>query len=120
MEMHDIYTTQYYNERYASVIEARMKVDENMLRVRDKYSYLEFADKNYSITIAKSYGELAKESRMLNHCVARMDYEYRQINEESLICFLRKINDPCMPYCTIEYDLQLKRVVQCYGKNNCK
>ena len=77
-------------------------------------------DEHYAVFIAKSPAELIKEGNSLSHCVGRGTYERRMANEESLIFFVRKMDDLETPFVTIEYSLKKKQVLQCYAYNNTK
>lgn len=90
------------------------KKDEKILSNSRQYDkYIHFND-NYLICPCRNSGELINESNVLNHCVKQ--YIDRVYNNQTEIFFIRKIENPNMPYVTLE--LQRKEVKQCYGKNN--
>ena len=60
--------------------------------------------------LAKYKSELIYESKVLNHCVGHLPYDRKQAEEQSLICFIRPINDLVTPYCTLELDLRKMNV----------
>ena len=70
--------------------------------------------------IAKSPADLIVEGKTLNHCVGRMNYDQKFVREESLIFFVRNKNEPNKPFVTVEYSLENKKVLQCYGENDHK
>lgn len=72
------------------------------------------------VIIAKSKSDLVKEGSVLHHCVGRMNYDVKMAEEKSLIFFVRKNENLDMPYVTVEYSLQSKSVVQCYGAHDSK
>ena len=47
-----------------------------------------------------------------------MNYDQKMVREESLIFFIRPINEPETPFVTMEYSPSKKKVLQCYGVNN--
>lgn len=118
-EVHDNYTAQYSEYKFAQNRE-REKIlyadkSKEIAKVAKKYNYVEYKNKQYSIIIAKSKDDLINEGHELDHCVGRMNYDERQINEKSLICFLRKNKNIDKPFVTIELSLPTFRIKQCYG-----
>ena len=77
-------------------------------------------DKHYAILIAKSPAELVKEGNALSHCVGHNGYDKKMANQETLIFFVRKIEELDKPFVTLEYSLKSKKVLQCYAHNNTK
>ena len=114
-EMHDLYTEQYFLARNPNYL----NISNKMENVAKKFEFLEYCDEKYVLKIAKNKLEVIEESRVLSHCVGYMDYDVRQANEESLICFIRKVDNVDEPFCTLELSLIDFKVKQCYGKNNC-
>ena len=60
--------------------------------------------------------ELKKEGEYLHHCVAT--YANRVAKGETMIFFIRRIEDPDTPYYTMEW--KNGKMVQCRGKRNCE
>lgn len=89
-------------------------------KVAEKYSSLSYVGENYTIIIADSKSSLIYEGESLSHCVGRMNYDQKISREQSLICFVRKIEDKETPFVTVEFSLEEKRVLQCYGHNDTK
>ena len=77
-------------------------------------------DKHYAIFIAKSPAELIKEGIALSHCVGHNGYDKKMAKQETLIFFVRKIEELDKPFVTIEYSLKTKKVLQCYAYKNSK
>lgn len=71
--------------------------------------------KKLMIVVPKSGEEIKYEGRTLHHCVGT--YVERVARGETMILFVRKVDNPEEPYFTLEY--ANGRVVQCRGKNNC-
>ena len=130
-EMHDLYTKQYGEyEAEQARIEAIRKAkrdakelatrSQRMLETARKFGYLALSHEGWTVRIAKSKLELIDEGSALHHCVGSMSYDKRQADGESVICFIRKENEPDTPYVTAEVRVtptQLK-VVQRYGDHN--
>lgn len=110
-EMHDLYTKQYYRHQNRELIE-------KMQRTADRFSYLaDYRGDGYCVFIARSKDELIDEGSALNHCVGRMDYDKRQADGRSVICFIRRESEPDKPFVTAEVKINESglKVVQCYG-----
>lgn len=95
------------------------KLPGRMADVSCKYKGMQYSG-TFCVIIAKSKFDLEREGNVLHHCVGRMNYDTRMAEEKSLIFFVRKAEDLNMPYVTLEYSLQSKRVVQCYGEHDSK
>lgn len=115
---HDDYVTQYAEYLSKKEDEENKHLDEQLLQIAYKYSFVESKKDSYMVIVAKSKQSLIYEGKILNHCVGKMNYDKKQINEESLICFIRK--DPAIPYVTCQLEIQPTQlsIRQCYGKNN--
>ena len=89
--------------------------------IAEKYLSLE-KTKNaaYVVIIAHSPYELKLEGEALHHCVGSCNYDQKFIREESLIFFVRDINDINTPLVTMEYGLKTQKVLQLYANHNQK
>lgn len=98
------------------------KLVSDFLIAAEKYLPLaEFSgDKHYAIFIARSPAELVKEGNALSHCVGHNGYDKKMANQETLIFFVRKIDELDKPFVTLEYSLKSKKVLQCYAYRNTK
>lgn len=110
---------QQYHKRDAKQEE---KIAKDFLIVAEKYLPMAgFTDnEHYAIFIAKSPAELVKEGNALIHCVGYNGYDKKMANEETLIFFVRKVEDLDKPFVTLEYSLKRKQVLQCYAYDNKK
>ncbi len=118
---HDIRIEQYNAEKAKQDAEERKELYEKFALIAEKYLPLQRSKENtFIVVIAKSPQDLIREGRTLHHCVGRMTYDKRFADEESLIFFLRNANEPDTPFVTIEYSIEQKRILQCYGENNHK
>ena len=77
-------------------------------------------DKHYAIFIAKSPADLIKEGNALSHCVGHNGYDRKMAKQESLIFFVRKLEEVDKPFVTVEYSLKSRKVLQCYAHKNTK
>lgn len=74
-------------------------------------------DKEYMIVPAAKCEELIKEGRALHHCVgASSNYMNKMAKGISWILFLRKKEDPDLPYYTLEIDMKTERILQWYSE----
>ncbi len=118
---HDIRADEYQSALTAVDAEKRKKLYAQFAVVAEKYNGLQYDKKSgFICLIAKSPAELQHEGEVLHHCVGRMGYDRKMAREETLIFFVRNRDMPKAPFVTIEYSLQSKRILQCYGANNHK
>jgi len=121
-EMHDLYTAQYFEWVAAQEKEKAKKeaaaLNIKMRKTAEKFAFLgQFSEDGICVFVAKTKSELIDEGAALHHCVGRMDYDKRQARGESVICFIRKADQPFVPYVTAEVRItdQQLRISQCYG-----
>lgn len=86
--------------------------------IAKKYKKLAGGDGAYIAIIADSKTNLIYEGEMLHHCVGRMDYDQRIAKERSLIFFIRTKAEPTIPLVTVEFSIEQKKVLQCYGAHD--
>lgn len=100
----------------------KLELAENFLKAAEKYLPLAgfTEDEHYAIFIAKSPAELVIEGNALSHCVGRSGYDRKMANEETLIFFVRKMEELDKPFVTLEYSIKQKEVLQCYAYDNEK
>ena len=78
-------------------------------------------DKEYMIVPAAKCEELIKEGRALHHCVgASSNYMNKMAKGISWILFLRKKEDPDLPYYTLEIDMKTDEILQWYSEYDRK
>lgn len=129
--MHDLYTEQYAQHiREEMTEDERLKAEgalmerimtaKRMKDVAERFSFLSgFKADGYCILVASSKDELIDEGFALHHCVGRMDYDRRQADGNSVICFLRRESAPDVPYVTVEVKVSDRlSVSQCYGNRD--
>lgn len=88
---------------------------EKMKAVAGRYS-LDIEDERFTVRIACSQAELNLESSKLCHCVKT--YGDRVASGGTLIYFIRKKEEPDIPFYTMEIHPD-GRFIQCRGKSNC-
>ena len=116
---HDMRIEQYYTQKALSDEIKRKELYKQFELVVDKYIGLEKLRKgSYLIVLAKSPADLKIEGETLHHCVGSMNYDQKFIREESLIFFIREKENPNTPFVTMEYSIEKKSVLQCYGEHN--
>lgn len=116
--MHDDYTAQYAEYIKNVEMKKHLQLSKTMLDTAKKFSFLgAFKDDLYSVFVARSKGDLISEGEKLHHCVGRMDYDKRQADGTSVICFIRKNDEIEKPFVTAEIKIGDSRlsVNQCYG-----
>ena len=119
--MHDDYTAQYAEytriEREKEYKKKYAELTEKMKQQAEKFAFLSsFKDSSYCVIVAKSKFDLINEGEKLHHCVGRMDYDKRQAEGKSIICFIRKNDDIETPFATAEIKIGNSLTVQqCYG-----
>lgn len=84
------------------------------------YKKFEISNKKYTILIPDGIRDLQKEGKELNHCVGKMGYDKKMIKGISFIAFVRESKKPDVPFVTVEYGIQDKKVLQCYGYHDSK
>lgn len=119
--MHDDYTAQYAEYKHDVELKKSLQLSEKMLGTAERFSFLgAFKNGLYSVVVARSKNDLINEGERLHHCVGRMDYDRRQADETSVICFIRKNEEPETPFVTAEVKISETKLTvnQCYGDND--
>ncbi len=93
---------------------------ESFVKVANKYISLQTEKDGFVTIIAKTPNDLVNEGQALSHCVGGITYSERFAKEQNLIFFVRQLGEVNKPYVTLEYSLQQKRILQCYGDHNHK
>ena len=89
-------------ERVLEVCKLFPDVDDICQSIREKY---EFKDKHYQIVVPQKVEDIIMEGRVLGHCLDRGDIYFERIHsKESFIVFLRKADEPEIPYYTLEIE----------------
>ena len=118
---HDIRIAQYAEQKAIEQANKDLELTKKLADVAQKYMPLQHNKRSaYICVIAQSPADLIREGETLHHCVGRMCYDLRMVNEESLIFFIRTKAQPEKPFVTLEYSLKTHKVLQCYGIRNSK
>lgn len=116
--MHDDYTAQYAEYTKNVEMKKHLQLSKKMLATAERFSFLcAFKDDLFSVVVARSKGDLISEGERLHHCVGRMDYDKRQADGTSVICFIRKNGELETPFVTAEIKISETKLTvnQCYG-----
>ena len=103
-----------YRARKKRLEKEKRDLAENFLKADEKYLPLAgfTEDEHYAIFIARSQAELIKEGNALSHCVGHSGYDLKMAREETLIFFVRKLEDLDTPFVTLEYSIKQKKILQ--------
>lgn len=112
--MHDLRIDECDSAKAEEEIESKRKFYSDFKKVSNKYKFLEYK-KDYMLEIAPSVMSLKKEGRELKHCVGKLGYDKKMIDEKSLIFFIRKLDNLKKPFVTLEYSLSEHKILQIYG-----
>ena len=89
-------------KRAAEISKRFPKVDEICKGLKEKYEY---EGKKFMIITPEKIEDIIAEGRKLGHCLDRTDRYFDRIQkQESYIVFLRKVEDPEMPFYTLEIE----------------
>lgn len=97
--------------------EANRKLDAAILAQAEKLEKYCLTLDGISIRPARSAGELEAEGKILHHCVG--SYAERVSKGETFIFFIRRTEEPDMPWYTLNLDQNKKTVIQNRGNRNC-
>ena len=136
-EVHDRYTKQYGDwlaeqRRLREIEEERQRakereerreraktLGENLKEMAEKFAFLAKTDEQYMVKIARSKLDLIDEGSALHICVGHFDYDERMAQGKSIICFIRRVSEPDVPFVCAEVKVgPTLKLVQCYGEHN--
>jgi len=116
---HEIRTTEYRAIIAKENADKKAALYNKFKIIAEKYKSLCYnKNDDFIIVIPNTPLDLEKEGNDLHHCVGRMGYDVKMSEEKSLILFLRKKEDPFTPFVTIEFSINKKQILQCYGAYN--
>ena len=116
--MHDLRTYEYASLFAKKQKKERNKLSKDISNVANKYQGLSYRGK-YIVVLARNLTDFKVESEVLSHCVAKMGYDKKMANEDSLIAFVREIDRPTKPFFTLEFSPKTCKILQLYGAHNC-
>ncbi len=118
---HDTRIDEYHSAKVKADREKRKSFYKKFSKIAEKYLPMQ---KNlndiYCVVIAKSPDDLIKEGQALHHCVGKMGYDQKFVNEETLIFFVRTQSNPQTPFVTLEYSIKSHKILQCYADHNTR
>ena len=118
---HDTRIDEYRTKLAKENLEKKKELNEKFGIVASKFLGLERHRKEpFVVVIAKDISELVKEGQSLHHCVGSGCYDQKFVREETLIFFVRRVGEIDTPYVTVEYSVENKKILQCYGNHNSK
>ena len=112
--MHDLRINEYKSKKAKENLKEKRKLYKNFREVSKKYDFLNYT-KDYAVIIAPTVQSLVREGKELNHCVGEMGYDEKMAEEETLILFIRKLDNLKKPFVTLEYSLSEHKILQIYG-----
>ena len=115
--IHDLRIQEYTSMKEKEDAKKKKAFYKKFKNVSKKYSFLNYSN-DFIIMIAPNVQSLLKEGKELNHCVGRMGYDKKMVNEESLIFFIREREKLDTPFVTMEYSLKNKSILQIYANKN--
>ena len=118
--MHDLRIAEMHSLRERRDAELHKNFLKDFRKAAAGLQWCEYAGDDYLILIPKKVRDLQHEGKVLCHCVGKMGYDAKMVTGTSFIAFLRKADAPEKPFVTIEFGMQEKRILQCYGKNDSR
>lgn len=76
--------------------------EEALAEAREKYTY---QSEKYMVMVPETLMDIVREGNALHHCAGSSErYFERLMSRETCICFLRRVDEPQIPYYTIEVE----------------
>lgn len=91
------------NKRFADEMEEKYPgAEDNLKAVKGKYEY---QNESYLVIVPERLVDIVKEGQALHHCAGASErYFERIMSRETYICFLRRAEEPEIPFYTIEIE----------------
>lgn len=110
---------QYCSKQAMSDETLKREMYNQFAEVIKKYAPLgNYKNQAYIAYLANTPSELFREGEFLSHCVGTHGYDQRTLRGETLIFFVRRLDEPNVPFVTIEYSLKDRKIVQCRAFDN--
>jgi hypothetical protein len=91
--------------------------DGGIRKVINKFKSLEkIREDGLMIVLPRKTEDLVQEGKWLVNCLGDGHYAGKMARGETLIAFIRLVKT--VPYVAVEYDIQTKRICQCYAAKN--
>lgn len=91
--------------------------DENIKKYAGELN-INVANDKYTVIVPESSKEIIQEGEMQHNCVGKMGYIQKMAKRATIICFLRKSEEPDKSFVTIELDPNRKQIRQAYAERN--
>ena len=79
---------------------------------------IDASNDKYTVIVPESSKEIIQEGEMQHNCVGKMGYIEKMAKRATIICFLRKSEEPDKSFVTIELDPNRKTIRQAYAERN--
>ena len=98
-------------------IKADEELDKQMAKLKEERKRYNFAAGGFIAKVAESSSELIAEGKVLHHCVGT--YADRHAKGKCTIILIRRLEEPEVPFYTMELVGPEKRIIQVRGNHNC-
>lgn len=119
MRMHDLRIDEMQSKKAEEDKKAQAELYARFESAAEALKRFEIAGA-FCIVIPTSPADLKKEGDALHHCVGKMGYDKKMADGRSFIAFLRRPEALNTPFVTLEFNLQNKRLQQCYADHDKK
>lgn len=100
------------------VLQKNAKLNKAIGKVAEWLEPLSWKFRGISIRPCRSQTEMIHEGQTLHHCVGRAGYAEKMSKRQTAIFLIRKIDEPDIPFVTLELSLKDGHVIQCYAAND--
>ncbi len=98
-------------------IKADEELDKQIAQLREERKQYNFTAGGFLAKVAESSSELIAEGKVLHHCVGT--YADRHAKGKCTIILIRRLEEPEVPFYTMELVGPEKRIIQVRGNHNC-
>lgn len=98
-------------------IKADKELDKQMAKLKEERKRYNFAAGGFIAKVAENSTELIVEGKVLHHCVGT--YADRHAKGKCTIILIRRLEEPEVPFYTMELVGPEKRIIQVRGNHNC-
>lgn len=98
-------------------IKADEELDKQIAQLKEERKRYNFAASGFIAKVAENSSELIKEGKTLHHCVG--GYADRHAKGKCTIILIRRLEEPEVPFYTMELVGPEKRIIQVRGNHNC-
>lgn len=98
-------------------IKADEELDKQMAKLKEERKRYNFAAGGFIAKVAESSSELIVEGKVLHHCVGT--YADSHAKGKCTIILIRRLEEPEVPFYTMELVGPEKRIIQVRGNHNC-